>query len=214
MLDLLIDRIVPVETGGDREVLTLPGLFSRLGRDAIDGFPGLAAHQAQAWYQFLAQLGALALLRGRLDESPEDPDVWRSLLADLTPDCADTAWSLMVEEPTSPAFLQPPTATIEKFKLAAETPDALDVLVTAKNHDRKRAQAIEGETASLALRLGHVADDTGIFRQGQSRNRPYERRTIQSCPGGPAAKPALGAEGCPGDAHAARAPQRDSAARE
>ena len=148
MFDLLIDRIVPFETGGDRTVLTLPGLFSRLSRpsqDAVDNFPGLAAHQAQAWYQFLTQLGALALFRGRLDELPEDSDVWRSLLADLTPDCADTAWSLVVEQPTSPAFLQPPTAMIEKFKLLAETPDALDVLVTAKNHDRKRAQAIEGE---------------------------------------------------------------------
>ena len=145
MFDLLTDRIVPVETDGEVAVLTLPALFSLFGRDTIDGFPGLAAHQAQAWYQFLAQLGALALLRGRLDEPPEDPDVWRSLLADLTPDCADTAWSLVVEEPTRPAFLQPPTAEIEKFKLAAVTPDALDVLVTAKNHDRKRAQAIEGE---------------------------------------------------------------------
>ena len=145
MFDLLIDRIVPVETSGNRVALTLPVLFSRLGRDTVDSFPGLAAHQAQAWYQFLAQLGALALLRGRLDEPPADPDVWRSLLADLTPGCSATAWSLMVEQPTSPAFLQPPTEKIEKFKLAAETPDALDVLVTAKNHDRKRAQAIDGE---------------------------------------------------------------------
>ena len=145
MFDLLTDQMVPVETGGDRAALTLPELFGQLGRDAVDSFPGLAAHQAQAWYQFLAQLGALALLRGRLDEPPEDPNIWRRLLADLTPDCADTAWSLVVEKPTSAAFLQPPTAMIEKFSLAAETPDALDVLVTAKNHDRKCAQAVEGE---------------------------------------------------------------------
>ena len=145
MFDLLTDRILPVETGGDRTVLALPELFSRLGRDTVDSFPGLAAHQAQAWYQLLAQLGALALFRVRLSDPPTDPDVWRSLLAELTSDCADTAWSLMVEQPTSPAFLQPPTEMIEQFKLAAETPDALDVLVTAKNHDRKRARALEGE---------------------------------------------------------------------
>ena len=145
MFDLLIDRIVPVESGGARTALTLPELFCQLGRDAVDGFPGLAAHQTQAWYQFLAQLGALALLRGRLDEPPEDPNICQGLLAELTPDCADTAWSLIGEKPTSPAFLQPPTAMIEKFSLVAETPDELDVLVTAKNHDRKCAQAIEGE---------------------------------------------------------------------
>ena len=145
MFDLLIERIVPVETGGDGMMLTLPELFSQLGRDTIDGFPGLAAHQAQAWYQFLAQLGALALHRGHLREPPEDPDAWRRLLADLTPSSAATAWSLMVENPTRPAFLQPPTGMLHKFKPAGETPDALDVLVTAKNHDRKRAQAIHGE---------------------------------------------------------------------
>ena len=145
MFDLLIERIVPVETGGDGMMLTLPELFSQLGRDTIDGFPGLAAHQAQAWYQFLAQLGALALHRGHLREPPQDPDAWRRLLADLTPSSAATAWSLMVENPTRPAFLQPPTGMLHKFKPAGETPDALDVLVTAKNHDRKRAQAIHGE---------------------------------------------------------------------
>ena len=145
MFDLLNDRIVSVESGGEQPSLTLPELFSQFGRDAVDGFPGLAAHQAQAWYQFLAQLGAIALLRGGLDEPPEDPNIWRRLLAALTPGCADTAWSLIVEKPESPAFLQPPTEMIENFSIAAETPDALDVLVTAKNHDRKCAQAIEAE---------------------------------------------------------------------
>ena len=145
MFDLLNDRIVSVESGGEQLSLTLPELFSQFGRDAVDGFPGLAAHQAQAWYQFLAQLGAIALLRGGLDKPPEDPNIWRRLLAALTPGCADTAWSLIVEKPESPAFLQPPTEMIENFSIAAETPDALDVLVTAKNHDRKCAQAIEAE---------------------------------------------------------------------
>lgn len=145
MFDLLIERIVPVETDGDGMMLTLPELFSQLGRDAIDGFPGLAAHQAQAWYQFLAQLGALALHRRHLLEPPQDPDIWGRLLADLTPISAATAWSLMVENPTRPAFLQPPTGMLHRFTSAGETPDALDVLVTAKNHDRKRAQAIEGD---------------------------------------------------------------------
>ena len=88
MFDLLNDRIVSVESGGEQSSLTLPELFSQFGRDAVDGFPGLAAHQAQAWYQFLAQLGAIALFRGGLDKPPEDPNIWRRLLAALTPGCA------------------------------------------------------------------------------------------------------------------------------
>ena len=145
MFNLLTDSLVPVARSGrpEAEMLTLPELFSRLVGDAVEGFPGLAAHQAQAWFQFMAQLGTLALLRGRQGEPPDDPEIWRDLLADITPDCTDSAWSL-VAEPTKPAFLQPPTAKIDAYKLAAETPDALDVLVTAKNHDRKQAQAIDG----------------------------------------------------------------------
>ena len=50
----------------------------------------------------------------------------------------------MVEQPTqSGLFATANWKAIKKFKLAAETPDALDVLVTAKNHERKRAQAID-----------------------------------------------------------------------
>ena len=108
-------------------------------------FPGWLRIKRRRGTNSWLKLGALALFRGRLNKPPESPDIWRSLLVDLTPDCADTAWSLVVKEPTSPAFLQPRTTMIDTFELAAETPDALDVLVTAKNHDRKRAQAVEGE---------------------------------------------------------------------
>ena len=144
MFNLLIHSLVPVTSDGTRTVLTLPELFSRLAGDSVDGFPGLAAHQRQAWYQFLAQLGAIALHRAGHDRLPEDPKQWQVLLTALTPDCAETAWSLVVEEPTSAALLQPPTGKIDAFTRAAETPDALDVLVTAKNHDRKQTQAFDG----------------------------------------------------------------------
>ena len=143
MVNLLTDPAIPVDvTELTRpKLLTLPDLFAHLASDTVDGFPGLAAHQEQAWYQFVAQLGALALHRRNLNELPDDVNIWLALLSDLTPDCNETAWSLIVEDSTKPAFLQPPTSRIDAFKLAAETPDALDILVTAKNHDRKQAQA-------------------------------------------------------------------------
>ena len=145
MLSLLTDQIIPVDTMDEQATVTLPDLFGMLCGDAIGGFPGLTAHQAQAWYQFLAQLGALAMFHGRLEAPPTKPDVWHRLLVDLAPDTTDTLWSLVVADSTRPAFLQPPTAMIDVFKSAAETPDALDILMTAKNHDRKRAQASGGE---------------------------------------------------------------------
>ena len=144
MFDLLTESLVPVacDDGRRSETVTLPQVYARLMEDAVDGFPGLAAHQGQAWYQFLAQVGALALRQEDLEKPPEDAAAWRGLLCDLAPRCSDTAWSLVVEDATSAAFLQPPTQHIDRYRLEAETPDGLDVLLTAKNHDRKRAQAV------------------------------------------------------------------------
>ena len=148
MLNLLTDPVIPVERAKDARdtmAVSLPDLFRSLRADEVECFPGLAAHQAQAWYQFLAQLGAVALRHGGLAEPPSDPRVWRDLFSGLAPGCADTAWSLVVDDSTRPAFLQPPTGMITAFKCVAETPDALDILVTAKNHDRKQSQARGGE---------------------------------------------------------------------
>ena len=141
MFNVLTHSLVPVVSEGNRTAVTLPELFSRLADDAIDSFPGLAAHQTQAWYQFLAQLGAIALHRAGRDRLPGDPERWRVLLSALAPECA---WCLVIDEPSEPALLQPPTERIDAFTRSVETPDALDVLVTAKNHDRKRTQAVSG----------------------------------------------------------------------
>ena len=143
MFNLLDESVIPIDFGGGQTATTLPGVFGALARDDVAAFPGLTAHQAQAWYQFLTQLGALGCLQARLDTPPRDADAWRVLLSGLTPDAADAAWSLVGEDPTLPACLQPPTNEIDKFQEAADTPDKLDVLVTAKNHDRKAGQAVQ-----------------------------------------------------------------------
>ena len=166
MFNLLTDPIIPIEAEGARTSVTLPCLYSRLCRNEVGGFPGLAAHQSQAWYQFLAQLGALAMLRGGLDETASDPAVWRNLLTELAPGSADTAWTLLVDDAAQPAFLQPPTALIDVFKPAAETPDALDVLVTAKNHDRKQAQARAGEPHLWVFALVTLQTAQGFSGRG------------------------------------------------
>ena len=144
MFDMMREPLIPVECDGDPRSVALPGLFGALQRDEVASFPGLTAHQAQAWYQFLAQLAALAMRQRGLVEVPADSDVWLDLLTDLAPGHAGTAWSLTADDLRVPALLQPPTEKIGTFKQTAETPDELDVLVTAKNHDRKCAVAIEG----------------------------------------------------------------------
>ena len=145
-IDLLSSTVFPVmETGGGNaggtSMLSLPEVLEALGSDRVEYFPGLQAHQMQAWYQFLAQTGAMAR-RGAPGKKPgaaaAAAKTWKKRLRALAGG-SPTGW-MLTAEPGNPAFLQAPTRRIDEFKLKAETPDRLDVLWTAKNHDRKRGQ--------------------------------------------------------------------------
>lgn len=120
--------------------LTLPGVLAALMADRIAAFPALRAHQRHAWHAFLVQLGAIAMHASDASEPPTDEAAWRVLLRKLTPDDPDDhAWSL-VAPPDRPALLQPPIPDgLAALKNDIATPDALDMLVTAKNHDLKQA---------------------------------------------------------------------------
>ena len=169
MHDLLTDPLIPIGAGdGSRtERVSLPGLYARLAGDTVDAFPGLGAHQAPAWYQFLGQLGALALQREGRETPPSDPDAWRAMLAELAPDAADSAWSLVVEDPAKPALLQAPTCRLDEFRPYAATPDALDLLVTAKNHDLKQSRAIGGSPHLWLYALVNLQTQQGYSGRGQ-----------------------------------------------
>jgi CRISPR system Cascade subunit CasA len=127
-------------TGRRREMLSLPALYAAFVRGAVDDFPALRPHQRHVWHAFLVQVGALALHRVGLTDLPDSADAWRTLLLALTPDDPDGAAWALVAPAARPALLQPPVpgADVSAFK-PVETPDALDMLVTAKNHDVKRS---------------------------------------------------------------------------
>jgi CRISPR system Cascade subunit CasA len=124
--------------------------------NTLIGFDGLAAHQRHGWDLFLYQIAALALERSGEAEAVaddtawqalDDPRAWRDRLAALTPGCAETAWCLVVQDLAKPALLQPPIGTgrLDDYKIAGETPDEIDVLVTSKDHDVKAARAGSAE---------------------------------------------------------------------
>jgi len=140
--NLLTDPIFPTLTDRGERRLTLPGVLAVLAGGDVVAFHGLAAHQRQAWFQFLAQVAAIALHRADLTEPPGDESAWAGLLAALTPEPAETGWSLVVEDATRPAFLQPPirTGRLNDYRPLADTPDGIDLLITAKNHDLKAAR--------------------------------------------------------------------------
>ena len=117
---------------------TLPEVLAAMTSGGIRDCPRLRPHQRHVWHALLCQLAVLAMREAGLAAPPSDPDAWRMALLALTPHDPDgAAWSL-VSPPARPAFLQPPIpgGDLSDFK-RIETPDALDMLVTSKNHDLK-----------------------------------------------------------------------------
>jgi CRISPR system Cascade subunit CasA len=162
--------------------LTLPGVLAALGRDEVESFPALRPHQGMFWHMFLVQLGALALHgTGRVDIPTSEED-WRSLLRGLTKDFpGDEPWHLVVEDVSKPAFMQPSVPATLDLKNAVPTPDALDLLITSRNHDLKQAVAQDASAedwvfALITLQTGEGyggAGNQGIARMnGGSSSRP------------------------------------------
>lgn len=157
---------------------SLPGLLAALSRNEVEAFPALRPHQRPAWHMFLVQLGALALAAEPADTPPEDETAWCNLLLRLT-DGDATAWALTAPADRA-AFLQPAAPPGMKWS-RVETPDALDMIITSKNHDLKQAVARHATPedwifalVSLQTMEGYGgAGNQGIARMnGGSSSRP------------------------------------------
>lgn len=126
-----------LDAGGQLERLDLGEVLARLGSGEDLEFPSLQAHQEQAWYAFLVQLAALAL--DRQDDRALDREAtgWQQLVGKLHEDPA--TWCLVVDDLARPAFFQSPVpeGNLQGFKRRSASPEILDVLIAAKNHDIK-----------------------------------------------------------------------------
>ncbi len=195
MYDLLTDPLIGVRIPNGERRMNLPELLAELSAGSVDGYTGLRAHQSDPWHVFLVQLAASIQARCPTEKLPADAAYWREGLLDLSEGKA-SAWELVVEDVTQPAFMQHPWKSWDAeaenygvktvrgqrvFEPKATTPDELDVLVTAKNHDVKmaRAQASDPEAWLYALLLlqttsGYLgAGNYGIVRMnGGFASRP------------------------------------------
>lgn len=152
-----------------------------MSRGEVAGFTRLRAHQRPAWHMFLVQLGALALWHGKQDAPPRNEGAWCDLLRALAPDLpGDAPWQLVGSDPAEPAFMQPPDPGGLKWS-PVETADALDMLITARNHDLKQTIAWGGAAEDWAFALVSLqtmegyggAGNNGIARMnGGSSSRP------------------------------------------
>lgn len=138
LANLLTDPLLQVQLAAGLRLLSLPGVLAALAQDQVAQFPGLQAHQEHAWHAFLVQVAAMALHRAGEGAPPTEPERWSPLLLALT-DHQTSAWRLTEPDLSQPAFLQPPVpeGSVSAWKNILPTPDALDLLVTAKNMDVK-----------------------------------------------------------------------------
>lgn len=165
--NLLADSVIRIRRA-DRTVehLSLPKVYAALHADAVASFPALRSHQRHAWHAFLCQLGALACIRSGRETPLDDADGWRAALRTLTPDFPDdTPWTLITAL-DRPAFLQTPApGGLNGFK-RLQTPDELDMLVTAKNHDVKGARLAEAQPEDWLFALLTLQTMEGFLGAG------------------------------------------------
>ncbi len=180
-MNLLTESIISISS---HERLSLPALLAAMEQEKVTGFPSLRPHQRPAWHMLLVQLAALAIWTTKQTDLSEDPAVWTALLRELTPDHTDDApWCLLVEEFAKPAFLQPPASDNVKWS-PVTTPDALDLLITARNHDLKQAVAREVEAEDWLFALVSLQTSEGY---GGAGNHGIARMN-----GGSSSRPMLG----------------------
>ncbi|UHC14291.1 type I-E CRISPR-associated protein Cse1/CasA [Methylobacterium currus] len=188
----LTDAAIRVRTqDGALRAMSLPGTLTALARNEIASFPALRPHQRHAWHAFLVQLATLALIRAGRDAMPEDEAPWRDLLRALTPDHPDDAPWCLVAPPDRPALLQPPIpGGLKDLKSVVPTPDALDMLVTSKNHDLKSEVMMAAEPDDWLFALVTLQTTEGFLGAGNYG--------ISRMNGGFANRPALSIEPKPG----------------
>ena len=186
-MNLLTDRLIRTRlTDGEIEIQSLPEVYAAMSLDRVAAFPALRPHQRHAWHAFLAQLATISMHRADTSVPPQTSAEWQALLRGLTPEYAnDEPWCLIVEDPTQPAFMQCPSPNgLNDYRGRVTTPDDLDVLVTSKNHDVKRAIALSGAPEDWIFALIDLQTMAGFLGSGNYG--------IARMNGGFSARPCLG----------------------
>lgn len=156
------------DEGGGTHRGDLFAAFAALAGGQAWSFPALRPHQREPWHAFTVQIAALALIHAGTDTVPTEAAAWRDLLLALNPDQPE-AWELVVDDWSKPALLQPPTVQPSDraaYKNRIPTPDALDMLVTAKNHDLKQERMIAASDEDWLFALVTLQTTEGFLGAG------------------------------------------------
>ena len=186
MHNLIVDPLIRVQLrDGSTTRMSLPEVYSGLIADQIAAFPALRPHQRHAWHASLCQLGVVALHRAGLQDTAETADDWRRLLRATTEFSSDQPWQLVVDDPGQPAFMQCPAPRgLAEYRRSKHSPDDLDILVSAKNHDIKQTAAVHAAPEDWLFALINLQTMSGFLGAG---NYPIARMN-----GGYSSRPCLG----------------------
>ncbi|SAK61230.1 hypothetical protein AWB80_02655 [Caballeronia pedi] len=147
---------------------TLPELLAAFNDDEVRDFPALRPHQRHPWHAFLVQLAAIALHAAKRETPFETAGEWRAALLALTPEDSDRAAFALVTPDERPAFLQAPCEreASRKWNKRITTPDALDMLVTSRNHDLKAQRMIHAQAEDWIYALVSLQTQEGFLGAG------------------------------------------------
>ncbi len=168
-LNLLDEALIRIrDPSGQTRRVSLPELFVALGRDAVRDYPALRPHQRHPWHALLVQLAALALHAAGEDSPWGEAADWRTALLALTPEHPDGCAFSLIAPHDQPAFLQAPVpgGKLDGWKDIA-TPDALDMLVTSKNHDLKGERMRLAEADDWLFALVSLQTQEGVLGSGK-----------------------------------------------
>ena len=154
--------------GGALHSTSLPQLLAAMSANEVRDFPALRPHQRHPWHAFLVQLGAIALHHAQKSQPWHSVADWRAALLALTPNDPDGAPWCLVAPADRPALLQAPVpgenpSTWNNLLHAA---DALDMLVTSKNHDLKAARARHAQADDWLFALLSLQTQEGFLGAG------------------------------------------------
>lgn len=170
-MNLLTDPLIRVETSDGMVNMSLPELLAALGEDKVASLPGLQRHQEDAFHIFLCYVAGAVLARESRQSPSQTADFWRQGIRRLTGRDDDCAWTLIVTNLNSPGFMQPAFApkacsSLRREDPKAITPDELDVLQAAKNHDVKRLRAVNPHLDAWVFALVSLQTMTGQMGRG------------------------------------------------
>ena len=167
LLDEALIRWRSIEDGSLHHS-SLPQLLAAMANLQVRDFPALRPHQRHPWHAFLVQLGAIALHHAGQSEPWQQADAWRAALLALTPNDPDGAAWCLVTPAERPALLQAPVPgeTPQRWSNVIHAADALDMLVTSKNHDLKAARARQAQADDWLFALVSLQTQEGFLGAG------------------------------------------------